>query len=200
MFCLVSVQEAGAKAIGVMPSVFFKPSSIEVLIKWLSEVAEAAPALPLYYYHIAIMTGVSFRCVHGSFFFSLSFFRVHGGSCLVVWVVLLSMDTFLEKIDGRVKTFRGLKFTDFDLHMYANCVAFGDGKYDILYGRDEVRLNGCLQHPVLLCNPYCSSFAPRFCRVLATASPGRVGDGRPRVRGVDVQLHGCHVLPDAGRV
>ena len=28
--------------------------------------------------------------------------------------------------------------TDADLHIYANCVAFKEGKYDVLYGKDEV--------------------------------------------------------------
>jgi len=105
---------AGAAAIAAMPPTFNKPGGVEGVMELLEVLAAAAPATPLYYYHIAIKTGVAIRC-----------------------------DKLLEAVAARpdrVPTFRGIKFTDFDMHIYANCVAFGGGAYDILSGRDEVLL------------------------------------------------------------
>lgn len=47
------------------------------------------------------------------------------------------MDLLLEAVHGRIPSFRGLKYSDPDLHIYGNCVAFADGLYDCLYGKDE---------------------------------------------------------------
>jgi len=58
-------------------------------------------------------------------------------------------------------TFRGMKFTDFNLWAFGNCVEYAGGKYDIAYGRDEAMLGG-----------------------LATGAKGSIGNGfnwAPRV-------------------
>ena len=49
-----------ADAIGCMPSVYFKPATVDALAQWLQHVSRVAPTLPLYYYHIPSMTGVTF--------------------------------------------------------------------------------------------------------------------------------------------
>jgi dihydrodipicolinate synthase/N-acetylneuraminate lyase len=41
---------------------------------------------------------------------------------------------------ARLTNFRGIKFSDADLHVFSSCVAFADGRFDILYGRDEQAL------------------------------------------------------------
>jgi N-acetylneuraminate lyase len=38
---------------------------------------------------------------------------------------------------GRMRNVRGIKYSDADLHVLANCVDFNGGEYDILYGKDE---------------------------------------------------------------
>eukprot|EP00463_Aulacantha_scolymantha_P004248 TRINITY_DN5291_c0_g1_i1.p1 TRINITY_DN5291_c0_g1~~TRINITY_DN5291_c0_g1_i1.p1 ORF type:complete len:71 (+),score=9.82 TRINITY_DN5291_c0_g1_i1:310-522(+) len=40
-----------------MPSVFFKASSVDVLVKRMAVIAATAPNLPFFYYHIPSMTG-----------------------------------------------------------------------------------------------------------------------------------------------
>lgn len=107
-------QASGAVAVAAMPTSYNKPFGLDSIVDFLAAISTAAPSLPLYYYHIAIKTGVNIRC-----------------------------DKLLEKVHSaiaRVPTFRGIKYTDFDMHIFANCVAFADGKYDILSGRDEVLL------------------------------------------------------------
>ena len=41
-----------------------------------------------------------------------------------------------------VPTFRGFKFTHFNLWQYSNCVNHAGGRYDCAYGRDEAMLGG----------------------------------------------------------
>lgn len=55
-------QLAGANAIAAMPTTFNKPASLDIVVEMLSILAASAPELPLYYYHIAIKTGVHIRC------------------------------------------------------------------------------------------------------------------------------------------
>ena len=53
-------QEHGAIALGAMPSVFFKPSTMKNLGEWMEMTCKAAPDIPVYYYHIPSQTGVQF--------------------------------------------------------------------------------------------------------------------------------------------
>jgi N-acetylneuraminate lyase len=101
-------QRRGADAIAVMPTTFFRPSSLEHLIRYLSVVAEAAPSLPLFYYHIPSMTGVNFN-----------------------------MEEFLDAVGSRLPTLRGIKYTSLDLHQLGRCVVHSRGKYSMLYGCDQ---------------------------------------------------------------
>ena len=94
---------------------YFKPPSLDSIVDMLAAISAAAPTLPLYYYHIPIKTAVIIR-----------------------------VDHLLAKIHAnpaRVPSFRGIKYTDFDMHIFANCVAFAGGAYDILSGRDEALLS-----------------------------------------------------------
>ena len=107
---------AGAVALGVVPPTFFKPGDVGAVCALLEAIASKAPALPLYYYHIPSMTGVSVRCD-----------------------LLLRCVAELQAA-GRLKSFRGLKYSDADLHLYSNCVQAEGGRYDVLYGKDEQAL------------------------------------------------------------
>jgi N-acetylneuraminate lyase len=91
-----------------MPTTYFKPPSIDHLISYLSVVGEAAPSLPLFYYHIPSMTGVDFN-----------------------------MEDFLDQVGSRLPTLRGIKFTSPDLLQLGRCVVHSNGKYSILYGCDQ---------------------------------------------------------------
>ncbi|XP_031769529.2 N-acetylneuraminate lyase-like [Galleria mellonella] len=48
----------GANCIMTLPELFFKPKTCEQLVSYLELVAQAAPSLPLLYYHFPQMTGV----------------------------------------------------------------------------------------------------------------------------------------------
>lgn len=102
---------AGLEAIAVLAPFYFKPANAGVLADFCVRVGEAAPALGLYFYHIPALTGVN-----------------------------LSMVEFLEKMSGRLPSFRGIKYTHNDLMEYRECVRFDEGRYDILWGWDELFL------------------------------------------------------------
>jgi alcohol dehydrogenase (NADP+) len=104
-------ESVGVAAVGVMPPVFFKPHNLDAVVSLLGAVSAAAPHTPLYYYHFPERTGVA-----------------------------INLPELLKRMDASAAapapTFRGLKFTDHDLGVFASCVAYGGGKYDILSGRD----------------------------------------------------------------
>ena len=50
------------------------------------------------------------------------------------------MEELLDAASTRLPTLRGLKYTDYDLMELGRCLSGNGGKYQILYGRDEVRI------------------------------------------------------------
>ena len=103
--------ECGADAISSLPPTYFKPTSLDILIECLAEIAASASDLPYYYYHIPRLSGVRF-----------------------------DMPTLLEKVDPLITNFAGIKFSDFFLAEMGACQAVSGGKFDILFGSDEMIL------------------------------------------------------------
>ena len=107
---------AGASAVSYQPSVFFKPDGIPTLLSLMDMVSAAAEGLPLYYYHLAIKTGVQVRCD------------------------LLLDAVAAAQAQGKLRFFRGIKYSDADLHIFANCVHGNARTFDVAYGKDEQML------------------------------------------------------------
>ncbi len=105
-------QKIGADALGTLPPFFFKPG-VNELVTFCAELAAAAPKLPFYYYHIPSMTGVNVKVCD-----------------------------FLSAAADRIPTLAGAKFTFEDLMDFARCLRMQDGRFDMLFGRDEVLLAG----------------------------------------------------------
>ncbi len=99
----------GFAAIG--PS-FFKPS-LEELVSFMAELAQAAPNLPFYYYHIPAMTGITIR-----------------------------MLDFLQVAEQRIPNLTGIKFTHENMMDYGLCQDYEGGKFDMVFGRDEMLVCG----------------------------------------------------------
>lgn len=106
-------QEIGAAAVAALAPYFFKPRNAGELVDWCSPLAGAAPHLPFYYYNIPSMTGVT-----------------------------ISGLDFLTQASSRIATLAGIKYTYENLADYEACVAFADGRFDMLFGRDELLLEG----------------------------------------------------------
>jgi N-acetylneuraminate lyase len=105
-------QSIGASSVACMAPCFFKPAGVEGLIHWCQQIAKAAPDLDFYYYHIPSMTGVKD----------------------------LVYD-FLQRVGDRIPNLVGVKFTYEDLDDFGNCLRFDRGRYDMLFGRDELLLS-----------------------------------------------------------
>mmetsp|Transcript_16177 Transcript_16177/g.41627 ORF Transcript_16177/g.41627 Transcript_16177/m.41627 type:complete len:338 (+) Transcript_16177:53-1066(+) len=107
----------GVSGIVCMPPVYFKPS-LETLHDFLAAVSGAAPALPIWYYHIPVFTGV----LQG---------RAHE---------LLQ----LAEKTGKLPKLMGIKFTDYDLADFTACLQVANGKYNLLFGRDDKGLSALM--------------------------------------------------------
>jgi N-acetylneuraminate lyase len=105
-------QKIGAFGIGSIAPCFFRPETVEELVEYCAEVAAAAPDLPAYYYHIPSLSGANF-----------------------------SMVDFLEIAAERIPSLGGIKYTWEDLMDFGRCVRFDGGRFNILFGRDEILLS-----------------------------------------------------------
>lgn len=106
-------QKIGAAGVSNFAPVFFKPSNIEDLTLFCAEVASAAPELPYYYYQIPSMTGVN-----------------------------LPAADFLRQAKDKIPNLAGVKFTFENLMDFAECSRLDNGRFDIVFGRDEMLLAG----------------------------------------------------------
>lgn len=91
---------------------YFKPASVEVLADCCAEIAAEVPQLPFYYYHIPVLTGVGFNMID-----------------------------LLKVVDGKIPNFAGVKYTHEDFMDFLSCMQYEQGKYNMLWGRDENMLS-----------------------------------------------------------
>ena len=101
----------GADAISSVAAFYFKPGSVQNLVDCMAEIASAAPQLPFYYYHIPTLTGVG-----------------------------MDMVEFLRLSEDVIPNLAGIKYTASTLHEYQACLNYKGGKFDILFGYDEMLL------------------------------------------------------------
>lgn len=105
-------EKTGAWAIATMAPAFLPPKRNEELVAYCKTVAAAAPGLPFYYYHIPFLNGVH-----------------------------LSVAALLKQADKQIPTFAGVKYTFLDMFEFEQCRYIADGKFDMLWGFDEMSLD-----------------------------------------------------------
>ena len=103
----------GADAISAVSPSYFIPEGVAALVETLGRITDAAPDLPFYYYHIPRLSGVS-----------------------------LSPLSFLEAAPARMPSLAGVKFSCRDVEVMQACLAFDGGRFNILFGVDEMLLSG----------------------------------------------------------
>ena len=103
--------EAGLSAIAMVAPYYFKPADDTRLAEFVAMIGESVPDMPVYFYHIPVLTGVN-----------------------------IPMISFIEKISGMLPNFAGIKFTHEDLMDFMSCLNYRDGANDMLWGRDECML------------------------------------------------------------
>lgn len=107
----VHAESIGADAFSAVAAFYFKPINVQALALCMAEIASAAPSIPFYYYHIPTLTGVG-----------------------------MDMIEFLKYGEELIPNLAGIKFTSSHIHEYQSCLEYKDGKFDVLYGFDELLL------------------------------------------------------------
>jgi len=142
-------QRIGADAVSATPPGYFKPDSLGNFVQCMAHIADGAPKLPFYYYHIPVLSGVRFDMVD---------FLQAGGAC--------------------IPTLRGIKFSDTHLHEMLACVEFEDGRYDILFGVDEMLLAGLAFGARGAVGSTFNFAAPLYRRIIAAFEAGDMNEAR----------------------
>ena len=112
--CIENAQhsaENGVDAIALLAPYYFKPAGAKQLAEFCALVAEAVPQIPVYFYHIPVLSG-----------------------CYV------NMYDFLQEA-AIIPNLAGIKYTHEDFMDFLSCIHFMDGKYDMMWGRDENMLS-----------------------------------------------------------
>lgn len=99
--------KAGLYAVSFTAPNYFKPANVGMLAQCCAEIASAVPDMPFYYYHIPVLTGVDFP-----------------------------MYNLLQEVND-IPNFAGIKYTHEDFMDFLTCLRYQNGKYDMLWGRDE---------------------------------------------------------------
>ena len=106
-------QDIGAQAISAIPPSYFKAPSTEILVECFVEITRSAPDLPFFYYHIPRLSGMD-----------------------------IDMVQFLQLGRERIPSLVGMKYSDSKIYELQACADLEDGRYNILFGLDEMVLSG----------------------------------------------------------
>jgi N-acetylneuraminate lyase len=101
-------KQIGLYAVSFTAPFYFKPATVKQLADCCKAIADEIPDMPFYYYHIPVLTGVNH-----------------------------TMFDLLQAVDGYIPNFAGVKYTHEDFMDFLSCLHFQNGKYDMLWGRDE---------------------------------------------------------------
>ena len=151
-------EQNGADAIASIGPTFFRPNSVEQLVDFCAPVAAAAPGLPFYYYHMPAMTGVN-----------------------------LPMIDFLRHGSKRIPNLAGIKFTDENLMSYTQCLNFEDGRFNLLFGRDEILLAALALGATGAVGSTYNYIAPIYHQVMAAFTAGNMPEAR-RWQSLSIQI------------
>jgi N-acetylneuraminate lyase len=104
--------EIGLYAVSLTGAFYFKPSNADTLAEICIKVGESVPNMPFYYYHIPVLTGVN-----------------------------VTMYDLVRTLDNKLSNFAGVKYTHEDFMDFQSCMSYENGKFDMLWGRDENMLS-----------------------------------------------------------
>ena len=108
-------REQGVYGIALLAPYYFKPANAKQLAEFVSRVAEKVPELPVYFYHIPVLSG-----------------------CFV------PMIEFLKEAAPYIPNLAGIKYTHEDFMDFLSCTHYLDGKFDMMWGRDENMLSALI--------------------------------------------------------
>lgn len=101
-------EKTGLHAIAFTAPFYFKPAGVKQLAECCKTIADEVPEMPFYYYHIPVLNGVNFPMIE-----------------------------LLQHASNAIPNFAGIKYTHEDFMDFLSCLRFENGKYNMLWGRDE---------------------------------------------------------------
>jgi N-acetylneuraminate lyase len=132
-----------AAGVSALAPSYFKPGNVSALVDSMAHIAAGCPSLPFYYYEIPSMTGLS-----------------------------VSPSDFLAAAQDRVSNLAGIKFTSNNLVEYQLCRAFGEGRFDIPFGFDEMLLASLAMGATSAVGSSYNFAAPIYLRVIEAFNKG----------------------------
>jgi N-acetylneuraminate lyase len=142
-------QQIGADATSAVAPYYFKPNSVKSLVDCLAEIAGGAPKLPFYYYHIPELSGVH-----------------------------ANMAELLQEAPAKIPNFAGIKYTAPFINELQCLIAASAGKFDILFGRDEMLLSGLAGGATGAVGSTYNFAAPLYLKVIAAFRRGDVEESQ----------------------
>jgi N-acetylneuraminate lyase len=159
-------QEIGADAISANAPSYFKITDVETLVSSMQEIAAAAPDLPFYYYHIPHLTGAA-----------------------------IDMLDFLDAATDVIPNLAGIKYTAPTVPEYQQCLEWKEGKYEILWGADEMLLSAlCVGARGAVGSTY-NFAAPLYQRVIDAFDAGQLDVARELMSKAVVMVRTIYQYP-----
>jgi N-acetylneuraminate lyase len=143
-------QEIGADIISATCPSYFKVGTVRGLVDCMAEVAGGAPNLPFYYYHIPALTGSA-----------------------------LDVLEFLRLAGDRIPNLAGLKYTDTKLHEFQECLELDDGRFDAVWGCDEMLLGALATGARGAIGSTYNISTPLYRRIINAFADGNLKKARP---------------------
>lgn len=151
-------REIGADAIATVAPMYFRPESTEVLIDCLREIASVVPDLPFFYYHIPALTDMQ-----------------------------IDVLDLLERSEHQLPSLVGIKYSATTVHEYQACLDFGQGRYTILFGCDEMLLSGLSVGASGAVGSSYNFAAPLYSAMIEAFERGDLEEAR-RLQGLSVRM------------
>ena len=133
----------GADAISATAPSYFKISTVPMLVDCMAEIAAGSPQTPFYYYHIPALTGAA-----------------------------LDMVEFLPAADAKIGNLVGMKYTTPQAFEYQACLNLQDGRFDVLWGCDEMFLSALATGARGAIGSTYNIAAPLYLEILAAFQAG----------------------------
>jgi N-acetylneuraminate lyase len=133
---------------------------VQSIVDAIGEVSEAAPDLPVYYYHIPRLTGVGIR----------------------MYELLHAADTQLPRLAG-------IKYSSFEFDDLLRCVHHRNRHYNILFGSDEMLLSGLVMGVDGAVGSTFNFFAPLYNAVIDAFGRSDINEARQRQLEVTTLVH-----------
>lgn len=141
--------ELGVDAIAILAPYYFKPANAGQLVEFCAKIAGTVPELPVYFYHIPVLTG-----------------------CFV------PMIDFLKEAVKAIPNLAGIKYTHEDFMDFLSCIHFENGRYDMLWGRDENLLSALVLGAKGGVGSTYNYAAPLYLKLISAFDEGNLPEAR----------------------